>query len=681
MKKFISLFCIMMLLCSVFTIRYSAEPSDSAPSLKKYLSLDSITGTGGATYSANNTSMIYTNRWYTATDEFYRLPGQCWGADPLWGHISSSKDASTGSVTLTNNGEGINPPSLAYIFGSTVRSDMPTLKIPVYSDITISASATEHCNYKFVIMYGAVNPVDSSHSLGFLEIGQDADGDYATYNTTAINNDSTTNIAPFDNTQNMMNGENTFTISLNEMVNGIDNCVEAYIYSFNVVVDAQNAYSLTLNDISIQSTVFFGKATIGSHEGTVDGNSVTFTLPHSSNVAALTPEFDNAENVTVSPSGPQDFSNGFVTYTFTSANATNKYNIFVKTEKLKYLDLSTMTGNRGWIDGGNLVTDTWYSANADAINFPYESWGLSDLWGHNYAVKEDNVITIYNKGEGPNPSSYRYLFGANNRCSPPSEAISLDSYLYFDIKSNCDYKFIIVFAAVNPDDGSNNYGLMEIFKDKNGKTCYNITNALSGGPNAAFSTTANLNPAGNEIGIIPLAPMSMGIKNCTEAYIYSFDFVVTAENSFYLSMNFTPPDDFDDTACELTSFSLGGYTAEIADKNVSIELPLGLDYSNISPIYTASDGAWGCFNDDYTEFTVTSAYGSTKTAYTVDIKTFRLIGDANVDGFLNAADLTLVRKLLLSNDPFDFDAVNCNGDDKFDIRDLIFIKKELAKFI
>ena len=673
-KVFLLLSCFILVFSSMFISPVSA----AGTSEKSFFSLEEINASSGRELGDGKISV---NGWYTAGGDYMKYPNTAWGASPLWGHITVTRSESNSSITFSNNGADRNPAALSYILGTTARSDLPDLKIPVYSTLKLKASA--NCGYKFILSYGAINPDDKSETFGYLEIGKDSEGNYITANTVARDNDFDNNMLPFDKTENLMTENAELTVSLEKMASGIENCTEARIYAIQLVVDAEKAYTLSLDEFSIVGKQApFSSVTLDSATYTEGISSISFTMPHYYDLSSLAPEFALKDDVaSYSPVGPQNFKNGTVLYTFTfNDGSIAKYALSAKNEKLKYVDLSSMTGNRGGNDGGNLLQNTWYCCGGiDPVKYPYESWGLDGMWGHISADKNGNTVKLTNNGNDSNPSSLRYLFYADNRCGQQISPIDLNSYLYFDINSDCDYKFIIVFAAVNPTDNSKKYGLAEIYKDANGKTSVNISEAKSGEINAAFTNKqVNTLAKGRSIGLLSLEALSFGMENCQEAYIYSIDFIPLAEKAFTLTMNFTPDSAFDDTACELSSLKIGDFSAEIKDDIVTVSLPLGFDISKHSLEYVASAGAWVKIDSENNKCIVTSAYGNYITKELI-INTFKVCGDLNSSGKLESEDLVYCRKALLGIMDYRMDIFDVNNDTSFDIRDMVALKKLISE--
>ena len=675
-KVFLLLSCFILVFSSMFISPVSA----AGTSEKSFFSLEEINASSGRELGDGKISV---NGWYTAGGDYMKYPNTAWGTSPLWGHIKVTRSGSEPSIIFSNTGADINPASLSYILGTTARSDLPNLKIPVCSALKLKSSA--NCGYKFILSYGAINPDDKTETFGYLEIGKDSEGNYITTNTVARDNDFDNNIIPFDKTTNLMTENAEFTVSLEKMSMGIENCTEARIYAVQLVVDAEKAYTLSLNEFSIVGKQApFSSVVLDSATYTEGISSINFTLPHYYDLSALTPEFRLEGDVaSYSPVGPQNFKNGAVLYSFTfNDGSISKYALSAKNENLKYVDFSSITGNRGGKDGGYLLQDTWYCCGAvDPIKYPYESWGLDGMWGHISAEKNGNTVKLTGNGSDSNPASLRYLFYADNQCSKQISPTDLNSYLYFDINSDCDYKFIIVFAAVNPTDNSKKYGLAEIYKDENGKTSVNISEAKSGEMNTAFTNKeVNTLPNGRSIGLLPLESLSFGTEDCKEAYIYSIDFVPLTERAFTLTMNFTPDSAFDDTACELSSLKIGDFEAEINDDSVAVSLPLGFDIGKHSLEYVASAGAWVKIDSENNKCIITSAYGNYITKELI-INTFKVCGDLNSSGKLESEDLVYCRKALLGIMDYRTDIFDVNNDTSFDIRDMVALKKLISEAV
>lgn len=109
-------------------------------------------------------------------------------------------------------------------------------------------------------------------------------------------------------------------------------------------------------------------ATVGSVEGAIEGQNISFTMPYGTDLSGLTPSFTTnpSTGVEVSPVGVQDFSNGnMVVYTFSlSDGGTQTYNVSAKWAPMEvYTNEFTGSENAALIaqmvnigDTGNTIT-------------------------------------------------------------------------------------------------------------------------------------------------------------------------------------------------------------------------------------------------------------------------------------------------------------------------------------
>lgn len=346
--KILSVICAISFLISAVTLPLSLKAQTV-----NFVTIDDFTDNAGEPLADGK---IKTDQWYVATGDYYKLPMTAWGASPLWGHLSARKNKETGLLTLKNNGSDINPQSIAYIFGTTARSDLPKLIVPTESVLSFSANAD--CNYKFVLSYGAVNSVTKKQKYGYLEIYKDENG-YTTKNYAAVDNDYNSNIVPFSKTENMMpKGLQSGNVPLNAISTDVENCTEAYIYAFHVVVDAEKAFELSLSELSLGTEINpIVSVSLNESVGNIEGNNISITIPKNVSLSALAPKFTLLEGAEISPKEPQNFENGKITYNVVYKSQSYKYNVEIKhpsTDSECDIISAKLNGINAVMDGNNI---------------------------------------------------------------------------------------------------------------------------------------------------------------------------------------------------------------------------------------------------------------------------------------------------------------------------------------
>ncbi len=370
---------------------------------------------------------------------------------------------------------------------------------------------------------------------------------------------------------------------------------------------------------------------VNGYTATIDGTSISVKLPLGTDLSKLTPSFAISEHATITPAGEQNFSSGSVTYTVTAQDGetAKQYTVSVSHEALSIQDFTGITGNSGSRPDDKVTANTWFCGGVDATKNPSQAWGMDGMWGHISVSKNaDGIITLTNNGNDVNPNVIRYSFGPESSTTATAPLTNvMGKYLYVNVTSETDFKFVLPFAAVNSVTSEKTYSFATITLDANGTMVAKLS-TLGDTSQAApcYSKDTDMIPAGSYTGLIPLSLLTTLADNCAQVQIFAFDVIGPNGKALDINIDFNAPANLSATACDILTFTVNGVEATIDGTNITVELPHGTDLTNLTTGYTLSTLATPTPADakDFSnpvELTVTALDGATTKVYTVTVTT------------------------------------------------------------